>query len=213
MSWETWLAFVATYTVITILPGPSVFMSIAQSISKGLYPAFLCILGDVIGGLILMTLSYIGIGAILLASPTLFAIVKWFGILYMAFLGITTIINATRMSNKKPEKQNLSQHQNRSQQNVESMRRGFFVGLFNPKDILFYVAFLSQFVDPNGNALLQYFILSVSVPVIVIVVLFGYAALAVRARKFFDSLAARKRMEYGSGTLFLVGSAWMAITR
>ena len=207
MNIDTWLAFVTAYTIISLLPGPSVFMSIAQSISKGLYPAFLCILGDVFGGLVVMTLSYVGVGAVLLASPQFFFLIKWFGVIYMAYLGLSAFFNASRMTFE------LSQNRNEERDNRESIKAGFFVGLFNPKAIIFYVAFLSQFIDPNIDPVLQYVVLSITASAIVILVLFAYALIANQASTFFKGLPARRRLEYSSGVLFLVGSVWMAITR
>lgn len=207
MDFDTWIAFVAAYTVISLLPGPSVFMAIAQSISKGFYPAFLCILGDVAGGLIVMTLSYVGVGAVLAASYEAFLVVKWMGVAYMAYLGIAAYRQAVRLSE---ETEKLPQP---SKVNRESIRAGFFTGLLNPKAILFYVAFLAQFVDPARDPVLQYIILGLSASIVVVVVLSGYALLATQARAFFTSLVARRRLGFLSSFLFLGGSGWIAVTR
>ena len=96
MELELWLAFVATYTVISIVPGPSVLMVTGQALSRGGKAAFLCILGELIGGVVLVGLSLFGVGAILAASSELFQIVKWAGVFYMAYLGYRQIIDAVR---------------------------------------------------------------------------------------------------------------------
>jgi hypothetical protein len=87
VKFELWLAFVAAYTVISIIPGPSVFMVTGQALTRGIKAAFLCILGDIVGGFFLIALSLFGVGAILAASSELFQLVKWAGVLYMAYLG------------------------------------------------------------------------------------------------------------------------------
>ncbi|MBJ7536727.1 LysE family translocator [Marinomonas transparens] len=207
MNFDIWVAFVVTYAVICLLPGPSVFMAIAQSISKGFYPAFLCILGDVVGGFVVMTLSYVGVGAILAASYEAFLILKWMGVGYMAYLGVTALRHAkglTEITDSFNQADSLY---------WESIRAGFFTGLLNPKAILFYVAFLAQFVDPNREPVLQYVILSLSASFVVILVLSGYALIGTKARVLFSSLLARKCLGFLSGFLFLCGSAWIAVTR
>lgn len=207
MSFDTWFAFVATYTIISLLPGPSVFMAIGQSISKGFYPAFLFILGDVVGDLIIMTLSFIGVGAVLAASYEAFLIVKWMGAAYMAYLGIMALRQAVKL------RETLEDPSTKSKIHRDSIRAGFFTGLLNPKAILFYVAFLAQFVEPTREPVIQYVILGLSASIVVLVVLSGYALIATQARKFFTSITARKRLGFLSGILFLGGSGWIIVTR
>lgn len=89
MELSTWLTFVVTYTIISLIPGPSVFMVLGQSVTKGLPAASRCILGDLLGGVVVMSLSYIGVGSILAASAQLFLVVKWAGVAYLAYLGIS----------------------------------------------------------------------------------------------------------------------------
>lgn len=207
MNFDTWTAFVIAYAVISLLPGPSVFMAIAQSISKGFYPAFLCILGDVLGGLVIMTLSFVGVGAVLAASYEAFLIVKWMGVLYMLYLGIIAFRQAASL------REVADQLGDKGAVYRDSMKAGFFTGLFNPKAILFYVAFLAQFVDPDREPVLQYAILALSASGVVVIVLSGYALLATQARSVFRSVAARRRLGFASGFLFIGGSAWIAVTR
>ena len=59
MSMEVWIAYIAAYTVLSLIPGPSVFMVMAQSLSKGLRAAFYCIAGDLLGGVVMITVSYV----------------------------------------------------------------------------------------------------------------------------------------------------------
>lgn len=94
MKLELWLVFAATYTVISIVPGPSVLMVTGQALSRGTRAAFLCILGELIGGVVLVGLSLFGVGAILAASSGLFLGVKWAGVFYMAYLGYRQIVEA-----------------------------------------------------------------------------------------------------------------------
>lgn len=205
MEFELWLAFVAAYTLVSLIPGPSVFMVTAFALTRGTRAAFWCILGDVIGGFFVIALSLVGVGAILAASAELFQIVKWAGILYMAFLGYRQIVDAQRSGGLDASVESHSAH--------AGMKAGFLVGVLNPKAILFYMAFLSQFLSPDGDRFLQFAILAVTSAIVVGAVLGGYALAAARARQTFRSEKARRRFGYAGGGFLIGGSVLMAATR
>ena len=133
MSVETWLAYAAAYTMLSLIPGPSVFMVLCQSLSRGLSAALFCILGDLLGGVVVMTSSYIGLGMILATSSKAFFALKWAGVTYMAWLGISQIVAARRL-----DEVDLAGVAARTPR-AASLRAGFVTGILNPKAILFYV--------------------------------------------------------------------------
>lgn len=204
MSLETWLAYVAANTILSLIPGPSVLMVIGQSLSKGLGAAFHCIFGDLLGGIVVMTVAYVGLGTVLAISSEVFHIIKWAGVAYMAYLGLAQILTARRMVES-----DLTSAPSVSLRSG-SLRAGFLTGVLNPKAILFYVAFLAQFMDPAHPMMPQFLLLMATSTVVVLIVLGGYALLASQARKTFQSLRARKRMGYTGGSFLLGGSALMA---
>ncbi|MFC4213973.1 LysE family translocator [Pseudophaeobacter arcticus] len=204
MSFETWLAYLAAYTILSLIPGPSVLMVIGQSLSKGLGTAFYCIFGDLLGGIVMMTFAYVGLGTVLATSSEIFHIIKWAGVAYMAYLGLMQILAARRMV----ESDLISA--NPFVARSDSLRAGFLTGVLNPKAILFYVAFLAQFMNPAHPMMPQFLLLMATSTMIVLFVLGGYALLAAQARKAFQSLRARKRMGYTGGSFLLGGSALLA---
>lgn len=206
MTIETWLTFVVAYFVVSAIPGPSVLMVVSQSLSKGLGPATLCIIGDIVGGMAVMALSYMGLGAILAASNELFQVVKWCGVAYMAYLGWSSINDARKQGASLEEAV-------RSAPKAKSLSAGFFTGLLNPKAIVFYMAFLSQFIDISQPHFPQFLVLMISASVIVFAVLGAYAVLATKARYLFQRPSSRKMMGYAGGSMLLGGSAWIAVTR
>lgn len=181
-------------------------MVVGQALSRGRKAAFLCILGELTGGFVLVGLSLFGVGAILAASAELFQIVKWAGVFYMAYLGYRQIIDARRDGVTPPQEQG-------EQGGLSSARAGFFTAVLNPKAIIFYVALLSQFLDPNANIYSQFAIVVATSTVIVGAVLGGYAILAAQARKTFQSAKARRRFGYTGGGFLIGGSVFMAATR
>lgn len=203
MSLENWLTYVIAYAVISVIPGPSVLMVVGQSLSRGPRAAMACIAGDLAGGVIVMTASYWGLGVVLASSGFAFAAMKWAGVIYMAYLGVVQIVVAQRLNRIEPAGRSSS----------GGVRAGFLTGVLNPKAIMFYMAFLVQFIDPAAPVLPQFLILMASSTAIVALVLGGYALLAGQAAARLRSVRARKRAGYLGGGCLLGGSAVMAATR
>lgn len=90
---------------------------------------------------------------------------------------------------------------------------GFLTGVLNPKAIMFYMAFLAQFIEPSAPQASQFLILMATSTVIVALVLGAYAVLATSVSARLQSLNARRRVGYAGGTFLLGGSAFMAVTR
>lgn len=206
MSLELWLAFVAASAVVTLIPGPCVLLLIGQSVSRGVSVALMSIIGILLGDLFLIVLSLVGVGAILAASATIFQIVKWAGVLYMAYLGCCQIADA-----RKGGAMLLEERQ--SGFKLGSLKAGFLSAALNPKGIMFYVAFLTQFVNPEAGLALQLSILALTSSVVVGAILAVYVLIAGQARKTFQTVSARKRVNYLGGGCLLGGSALMAATR
>jgi len=207
MTFQVWLTFAVAYTIISVIPGPSVAVVLAQSLSRGLGAGLFCVLGDVMGGIVVMSLSYAGLGVILQVSGELFQLIKWLGVAYMAYLGITQIIQAQKLAESDIQLKAVSQS------SWVSLYTGFVTGVLNPKAIIFYVAFFAQFINTDQETLPQFLILAITSTIIVAVVLGFYAVLASRLRKSMQSLNARKRMGYVGGSFLLGGSAFLATSK
>lgn len=168
-----------------------------------------CVLGDIAGGVVVMATAYAGLGLILAASAEAFFVLKWAGVAYMFWLGVTQLLAARRLGSDDLA---ADENANLLQQSA-SWRAGFLTGALNPKAIMFYVAFLAQFINPSAPALPQFLVLMVTSCLVVFGVLMSYALLAVQVRQQFQSLRARKVMGYAGGSFLLGGSAFMAVTR
>ncbi len=152
----------------------------------------------------MMTIAYAGLGTVLASSSGVYTVIKWVGVGYMAWLGLSQILAAKRMN--EADLVIAASPAIRA----GSIRSGFLIGILNPKAILFYVAFLAQFMNPEKAMTPQFLILMATSTVNVFIVLGGYALLAAQARRTFQSLRARKRMGYTGGSCLLGGSAFMA---
>ena len=203
MSIDVWFAFVVANAVLTLIPGPCVLLVISQSITKGMSAALQCILGDVLGGIVLMILSLVGVGAILAASTTLFVIFKWLGVTYMAYLGYCQIIEAKNISTN-------SDTCNKKASTISNFRTGFIASSLNPKAIAFYMAFLPQFMTPEGDTFLQFTILIITSSIVVGVILTCYALLASSARKAFQHEKSKRYFGFTGGSFLIGSSMYMA---
>ncbi len=146
MNIETWLLFCSASMLVILVPGPLSLLMVANSINYGLLRSTPAFIGGVSASLILLTASATGLGALLLASESLFSAIRYAGAAYLIYLGYQAWLSARRAESAGSLKS--------SQPGFSSMFwRAFSLGISNPKDILFFVAFLPQFIDP-ANAFL-----------------------------------------------------------
>ena len=206
MSIETWLAYTAACIILTIIPGPSVLLVVGQALTRGKTAALVCIVGDVVGGGILVVLSFAGVGAILSASAALFQAVKWAGVFYLAWLGYCQIAEAGQRFEEGAKMPTESSAWG-------SFWAGTITAILNPKAIVFYVAFLSQFINPNGSLPVQLTVLVLTSSAVILVFLTAYALLASRIGSRLKSQRARRRVGYVGGGFMIGGSIFMAATR
>lgn len=151
MSLETWFAFVIAAMIVLVIPGPTIILVISQAIAHGRRSVIPLVLGVTLGDLTAMALSLLGMGAILATSAALFSALKWFGTIYLVYLGIklwraNPDISASRSTRHQASYRAL-------------FKSTFVVTTLNPKSIMFFVAFLPQFVDPQSQAIPQFALL------------------------------------------------------
>jgi homoserine/homoserine lactone efflux protein len=137
-----------------------------------------------------------GLGALLLASETLFAIVKWLGVAYLVYLGIVTW--------RSPPRGFEDQGDDHARTPREVFVQGFLVNITNPKGIVFFVAILPQFIDVSRPQAPQYAILAATTLAVDLVVMMGYTALAA---KVFRVMRDPSRLRWVNRTL---GGAFVA---
>jgi threonine/homoserine/homoserine lactone efflux protein len=173
MSFETWLAFVAASAVIVLIPGPTVLLVVSYALGQGWRAALPMAIGVALGDFTAMTLSVLGIGALLAASATVFTLVKWAGAAYLVYLGVK-LFRAGGALEAEPRTDAAPW--------LKMLAHAWLVTTLNPKGILFFVAFFPHFVDPSAPFLPQVLILQVTFLVMATANAFAYAAFASRAR-------------------------------
>ena len=153
--WDTYLIFAVTTLVVCLTPGRAALLVVAQGISNGLLQSYWAIAGIALGNVIYFGLSATGIAALILASSTLFAIIKWVGGAYLFYLGLSAIFNRSSALTVTAE----------AGSGVVGPRafwQALVVELSNPKALLYFVALLPQFINPNQPLGLQMLIFGIT---------------------------------------------------
>lgn len=154
MSLETWLLFSSAALIVILIPGPLSLLMISNSLNYGLrrsYPAFL---GGVFASICLLSASALGLGALLLASEKLFSVLKIVGALYLFYLAWQSW-----KQSREPAKATNVPEAAPTPRFGALFGRAFILGASNPKDILFFAAFLPQFLSPQQPFLPQLLIM------------------------------------------------------
>lgn len=206
MSPDLWLAFVAASTALLLIPGPTVLLILSYALSKGRGVALASVGGVALGDLVAMTASLLGLGALMLASATLFTALKWIGAVYLVWLGICLIRSASSTELTLP-------------QGAQVTGSGVFwhaavVTALNPKSTAFFIAFVPQFVVVDAPLAPQFvFLISTFVGLAAMNAL-AYALLADRMHaRIAPPSAIAWISRAGGGALITMGLATALIRR
>jgi len=176
MELHVWLAFASASIALLLIPGPTVLLILSYAISQGRRVALATVAGVALGDLFAMSASLAGLGALVLTSAKLFILLKWIGAAYLVYLGIKLFRSAPDASlgtlGDAPE---------------ASARMVFVhsaaVTALNPKSIVFFIAFVPQFIDPNAVLAPQFGVLIATFVGLAAANALAYALLADKLRQ------------------------------
>jgi len=194
MSFEAWLAFTAASAILLIIPGPTILLVVSYALGQGWRTALPMAVGVALGDFTAMTLSMLGIGALLLASATVFTVLKWIGAAYLIYLGIK-LFRAGGALDAKPRTDAVSA--------TKMLAHAWLVTALNPKSITFFVAFLPQFLSREADFLTQMVVFETTFLVLAFANAFGYALVASRARSLVQNQRAISIFNRTGGTLLI----------
>ena len=150
MSFNFMLLYLMTVFIASIIPGPSMLLALTHGMQYGAKRTMASAMGNVTVTLIQASISIAGLGTILIASETIFYIIKWAGAAYLIYIGIS-ILCSSKMS--------LSPSEFNHSFKWHSLRKMYIQAVFvtagNPKAILFFTAIFPQFINPNATYLIQ----------------------------------------------------------
>ena len=142
--------FLVSAFILAITPGPGMLYVLTRSIKGGRSEGYASSVGTAIGGLFHVVAAALGISAILAASSVAYHLVKYIGAGYLIFLGVRTLLRRSEAH----EVESVS-----SGGAWPALRQGILTEILNPKTALFFLAFIPQFVDPQGSVPLQFVVL------------------------------------------------------
>ncbi|WP_170428982.1 LysE family translocator [Ruegeria arenilitoris] len=152
MSFDIWLTYVATVLLLMSTPGPSQLLMLSNSATNGLGRGVFTAAGDLTANLLQMLAAGLGLAAIIAASGTALAVIKWLGVAYLVYLGVKMIIKADR---KEAHTAPLASRKSLWMQ-------GFITSAANPKAVVFFAALFPLFIDGALPFWPQFAILSVT---------------------------------------------------
>ena len=196
--------FLLLSALLSAIPGPSVLLETSRAITRGRRSAMWIVLGNALGGLVLLTLVLTGLGAIVATSAKLFLIVKYAGAGYLLWLGIQSIRSAHAAGAQLLETTPGETPARRA----TAVRQGFLVGVANPKSIASLMAILPQFVDPVlGNPALQMLIIGLAGALAQMLIETVWVCAAGTLRNWFQRRPRRLQALQAGGGVAMIGLA------
>lgn len=174
MELSTYLLFLATTSVVVFSPGPAAITMTAQGSGNGVRRAQFGVFGIASANVIYFALSATGIASIIIASNLLFTGIKWVGVLYLIYLGLSAIFS---------EAGGLKVKQGRRESARLLFAKGFVVEFANPKALLYFAAILPQFLNVNGSLANQFLIMGLTTLVLDVIAYTVYAFLGAKISK------------------------------
>lgn len=204
MSLHTWLAFFVAAWLISLTPGPGAVSTMATAARFGGRRALYNLAGLELGLVFVLLLVASGLGALVVASAAVYSTVKWFGVAYLVYLGVRQLrtsgaaaidARATRAGSGR----------------AGLVLQGFLVNATNPKGIVFMLAVLPQFIDPDRALAPQYALCGATLVFTDVVVMNGYALFATRVLGLLRSPRKNIWLNRVFGGLYLGAAGLLAV--
>lgn len=193
------IAFILLSAALVIIPGPNVLVIVSTSLAHGRAHGLRTVAGTSTAMLFQLLLAAVGTGwAVIAISDGLFWL-KWAGVCYLLYLGVSALRAAGTEAESRPP------------DNGRTFFRGFWVSLLNPKTIVFFGAFLPQFVSAEGSYIEQIVVLSAIFWSIAVVLDSGYALLASALRSWLRNPLTMRAQKSLSGLLYIGAGAALAL--
>jgi threonine/homoserine/homoserine lactone efflux protein len=206
MSIQLWLAFSAASAVLLIIPGPTILTVISYSMAHGRRANVPLVLAVALGDSTALALSLLGLGALLATSALWFTLVKWAGGLYLLYLGIKLLrAGASSAAPDPPAAVTASR--------CRLFANTYLVTALNPKGIVFFVAFLPQFIDAHAEVAPQLWLLATTFVLLAVLNASLYAVFASSARRLFGSPRTLRRFNLVGGSLLSAAGVWALLAR
>ena len=206
MTWTLWGILLGASVVISFTPGAGAVNTMTNAINEGWRRSIWGIMGQQIALVVHVIIVAAGVGVIVQSSPVIFNIIRYAGAAYLVYLGIRLIFAPV-------VKADVATAANRAREGAWSMlRRGFWVNILNPKAIVFFLAFVPQFIRVDRDPIPQYLILIATVVVVDILVMWCFFAVAARPfRRLTATSSGQRLLNRIFGSLFIAVAVLLAV--
>lgn len=201
MLFETWLAFAVASAVLVAIPGPTVMLVVSFALGQGRRSAWATVPGVALGDLVAMVISLAGAGAVLAASAAAFTVLKLAGAIYLIWLGYGLWRSTPKTLEAKPAT------------GRRLFRDSFTVTVLNPKGIVFFIAFVPQFINTSAPLLPQTSILIATFVVLGALNALLWALAAGTMRDRLTSIRAQRMIGRVGGSFLILAGLVTALTR
>lgn len=197
MQFSLWLALAGAGALISFTPGAGAINTMSNSLNAGFRRSMWGILGQQAALVIHVVIVALGVGVLVASSPTAFNVIRYAGAAYLVYLGVRQFLS----------KPNLAEEQTAALRNEPAwsiFRRGLWVNLLNPKAIVFFLAFMPQFIRTEQPLLPQYLVLTATIVGIDILVMWFFFAAAARSfQRFTQTTRGQLVLSKVFGVLFV----------
>ncbi|MBT2553063.1 LysE family transporter [Arthrobacter sp. ISL-5] len=205
MQFSLWLALAGAGVLISFTPGAGAINTMSNSLTSGFRRSIWGILGQQAALIMHVVIVALGVGVLVAGSPVAFNVIRYAGAAYLVYLGIRQFLH-------KPDLDQEKTAALRKEPAWSMFRRGLWVNLLNPKAIVFFLAFMPQFIRPEQPLLAQYVALTATVVIIDILVMwFFFAAAAKSFQRFTHDVRGQTRLNRIFGVLFVAVGILLAL--
>lgn len=208
MTLTVWISLLAACVVISLTPGAGAINTMSNSLAEGWRRSIWGIIGQQLALVVYIVVVAAGVGLLVSRFPVIFDIVRYAGAAYLAYLGVRMIFAKTDAADDPDV------FAARQENRWAMVRRGFWVNILNPKAVVFFLAFMPQFVRPDQPQLPQYLIVSVTMIVVDIAVMwFVFAGAAGSFRRLTRTPKGRRGINITFGVLFIAVALMLLFMR
>ena len=205
MQFSLWLALAGAGVLISFTPGAGAINTMSNSLTAGFKRSIWGILGQQAALILHVIVVALGVGVLVAGSPVAFNAIRYAGAAYLVYLGIRQFL-------RKPDLDQEKVAALRNEPAWSMFRRGLWVNLLNPKAIVFFLAFMPQFIRPANPLLPQYAVLAATVVLIDILVMwFFFAAAAKSFQRFTHNTHGQTVLNRTFGALFVAVGILLAL--
>lgn len=206
MTLETWLAFLVACWIISLSPGAGAIASMSCGLQYGFWRGYWNALGLQIALALQIAVVAAGVGAVLATSSLAFSLIKWFGVAYLLWLALKQWQAVPSMLDDSAGPRPIGRP-------LSLVFRGFLINASNPKAIVFILAVLPQFLDPQRDLVIQYLHMGATMVVVDLIVMAGYTGLAAKVLRLLRTPRQQRLVNRSFAAMFAGAAALLATVR